>query len=220
MGLSCDSSFGFLNAAVSIAPNHLNTFFSNSGMDQLAHLDSKKSTPGSHWPDIWVGKYNILNILLRMVPWPDIWVQKTQYPECFGANGAQIIILVLRTSYYNSLLVEQSMILNRRSDDGKKSRKFDFKTKHFRWSRLLLLLLHDGQNISICFSVRCVEDLMRMKSLKRSLGGKFLLGETRKLRLKEIWNSMGGGRNKCKKMNGLKWAFKGSWPWLSENESP
>ena len=24
------------------------------------------------------------------------------------------------------------MILNRRSDDGKKSRKFDFKTKHFR----------------------------------------------------------------------------------------
>ena len=37
-----------------------------------------------------------------------------------------------RTWYYNSLLVEQSLVLNRRSDDGKKSRKFDFKTKHFR----------------------------------------------------------------------------------------
>ena len=28
--------------------------------------------------------------------------------------------------------MEQSLVLNRRSDDGKKSRKFDFKTKHFR----------------------------------------------------------------------------------------
>ena len=39
---------------------------------------------------------------------------------------------LFRTWYYNSLLVEQSLVLNRRSDDGKKSRKFDFKTKHFR----------------------------------------------------------------------------------------
>ena len=83
-------------------------FCETPGMDQLTHLDSKKSTPGSHRPDIWV--------------------RKLHYPENFDLN----IILFLRTSYYNSLLVEQSMMLNRRSDDGKKSRKFDFKTKHFR----------------------------------------------------------------------------------------
>ena len=88
-------------------------FCETPGMDQLTHLDSKKSTPGSHRPDIWV--------------------QKLHYHEYFDSNSAWIIILFLRTSYYNSLLVEQSMILNRRSDDGKKSRKFDFKTKHFRW---------------------------------------------------------------------------------------
>ena len=85
-------------------------FFFNPGMDQLSHLDSKKSASGSHRSDIWV----------RNISWI-FWCKR-------------IIILFLRTSYYNSLLVEQSMMLNRRSDDGKKSRKFDFKTKHFRWA--------------------------------------------------------------------------------------
>ena len=85
-------------------------FFFNPGMDQLPHLDAKKSASGSHRSDIWV----------RNISWL-FWCKR-------------IIILFLRTSYYNSLLVEQSMILNRRSDDGKKSRKFDFKTKHFRWA--------------------------------------------------------------------------------------
>ena len=48
---------------------------------------------------------------------------------------------LFRTWYYNSLLVEQSLVLNRRSDDGKKSRKFDFKTKHFRQDFLQHILL-------------------------------------------------------------------------------
>ena len=97
--------------------------------------------------------YNVLNIWRKWCHdhiW--VWVQKAQYPEYFGSNIAQIIILLLRTSYYNSLLVEQSMILNRRSDDGKKSRKFDFKTKHFRWSRLLLLFLTMNKIYNLVFS--------------------------------------------------------------------
>ena len=42
-------------------------FFFNPGMDQLSHLDSKKSASGSHRSDIWV--------------------RNKQYPEYFGANG-------------------------------------------------------------------------------------------------------------------------------------
>ena len=80
-------------------------FCFKSGLDQLPHLVSEESASSSHRSDLWV--------------------EKIYYPE---KNN-----LSFRTSYYNSLLVEQSMILNRRSDDGKKSRKFDFKTKHFRW---------------------------------------------------------------------------------------
>ena len=38
---------------------------------------------------------------------------------------------IFGTDYYNALLLDQSMMLNRRSDAGVKSRKFDFKTKHF-----------------------------------------------------------------------------------------
>jgi hypothetical protein len=38
---------------------------------------------------------------------------------------------IFGTDYYNALLLDQSMMFNRRSDDGKKSRKFDFKVKHF-----------------------------------------------------------------------------------------
>ena len=81
-------------------------FSFKSGLDQLPHLVSEESASSSHRSDLWV--------------------EKIYYPE--KKNN-----LSFRTSYYNSLLVEQSMILNRRSDDGKKSRKFDFKTKHFRW---------------------------------------------------------------------------------------
>ena len=35
------------------------------------------------------------------------------------------------TPYYNSLVLDQSLMLNRRCDDGKDSRRFDFKKKHF-----------------------------------------------------------------------------------------
>ena len=35
------------------------------------------------------------------------------------------------TPFYSSLELDQSLMLNRRCDDGKRSRRFDFKTKHF-----------------------------------------------------------------------------------------
>jgi chitin synthase len=35
------------------------------------------------------------------------------------------------TPFYSSLVLDQSLMLNRRCDDGKRSRRFDFKTKHF-----------------------------------------------------------------------------------------
>ena len=52
-----------------------------------------------------------------------IWIPKSQRL----ASTAQMFA----TPLYNSLVLEQSLMLNRRCDSGKDSRRFDFKKKHF-----------------------------------------------------------------------------------------
>ena len=56
-----------------------------------------------------------------------VWFPKSQRL----ASASQMFA----TPYYNSLVLEQSLMLNRRCDSGKDSRRFDFKKKHFEDSK-------------------------------------------------------------------------------------